>query len=191
MLPVAKPEAGRGQKQDGAGHLIRLGVAPQGHLLQPGIQDFFITGQGAGEFRVGQSRQQGIDPDIIRPALQRKSLGHVDDGALGDGINAPFVSRPDPVNGCHVDDGAAAIFLHQLTRIHGHEEVAAYIDFNGFSERARVRFRNMAVIRICRGHCLPVCLVGHAPAGCAQIPLRFAPGHRCGRQKQSPFLLHP
>ena len=92
-----------------------------------------------------------IDPDIVRAAFQRKSLGHLDDGALGDGINAALVSRPDPVDGRHVDDGTAAVFLHQPARIGGHEEIAAYIDFNGFSERARISFRDVAVIGVCRG----------------------------------------
>ena len=78
-------------------------------------------------------------------------MKRTDDGAFGNRVDAPFVSRPDPVDGRHVDDGAPAAFLHQFAGVCRHEEVTAYVDFNGLGKRSHVGIRDMAVIGVCRG----------------------------------------
>ena len=119
-----------GQKHDNAGQFLRLAETHHGDLGDRPRIDLRVLPPDLAETGLDDARGDGVDADVVLPPLLGHDLGQHDDGGLGRAIDSQL-PRPDAGDGGRVDDGAAALGLHDPRCHLAQEEDALQVDIHG------------------------------------------------------------
>jgi len=97
-----------------------------------GSDDLGLVGFGEPEallpFGLDGSRHDAVDADVACSQLVGHGSGHAYNGSFGGDIHGEVGGGKDPGDGTHVDDRAAAGFLHGRDHTLRHEELCLEID---------------------------------------------------------------